>query len=108
VCSRRGHIQSGWRRVKPAPLFSAVFLMLMPFVPLVLATPAATEIPEPQPQRWGLLIILRRIAIGSIAWNIPIGRRRLRIPWDILVGLILLRIAVASVVTTACTHGGER
>jgi hypothetical protein len=116
VCSRRRHIESGWRLMKPAPLFSAVFLMLVPFVALVLATPAATEIPEPQPQRWGLLIILRRIAIGCIAWDIAIGciawdiaigLTRLRIPWDILVGLILLRITVASVVTTACTHGGE-
>jgi hypothetical protein len=50
--------------MKLSPLFSAAFLMLVPFVPLVLATPAATEIPEPQPQRGGLLIIPRRIAVG--------------------------------------------
>jgi hypothetical protein len=64
VCSRRRQIESGWRLMKSAPVLSAEFLVLAPFVPLVIATAAATEIPEPQPQRWGLLIILRRIAIG--------------------------------------------
>jgi hypothetical protein len=47
VCSRRRQIESGWRLMKSAPVLSAEFLMLAPFVPLVIAPAATTEIPEP-------------------------------------------------------------